>query len=104
MARYTSAAPVFFTELENYVDGGVLANNPCNQGLAKIQNFQHDQHKKLPISLVVSIGTGIYPVKKMGSINVQDFTALGVHWFSFKDSVFTRTQNLMELLSTAVST
>ena len=37
MARYTSAAPVFFKECDNYVDGGVVANNPCNHALAHIK-------------------------------------------------------------------
>ena len=39
VARYTSAAPVFFAEFENYVDGGVKANNPTTYGLAEIQEF-----------------------------------------------------------------
>ena len=29
VARCTSAAPMFFSEFEDHVDGGVLANNPC---------------------------------------------------------------------------
>ena len=39
VARYTSAAPVFFAECDNYVDGGVKANNPTTFGLAEIQDF-----------------------------------------------------------------
>ena len=39
VARYTSAAPMFFKEFEDYVDGGVLANNPCSYGFSAIQNF-----------------------------------------------------------------
>jgi len=39
VARYTSAAPMFFRECDDYVDGGVLANNPCSYGLSAIQNF-----------------------------------------------------------------
>lgn len=103
VARYTSAAPAFFTEFENYVDGGVKANNPCSFALSKMETWHHGKGIKLPLSLVVSIGTGIYPVKQMGSVDVQDFAALGVHWLSFKDSIITRTQNLMELLLTALS-
>ena len=37
VARYTSAAPVYFTECDNYVDGGVKANNPCDYALTMIQ-------------------------------------------------------------------
>ena len=39
VARYTTAAPMFFTEFENYVDGGVLANNPSESGFSAIQNY-----------------------------------------------------------------
>ena len=39
VARYTSAAPLFFSELDHYVDGAVLANNPCEYALTAINNF-----------------------------------------------------------------
>eukprot|EP00731_Ephydatia_muelleri_P031640 Em0023g147a len=103
VARYTSAAPVFFTEFENYVDGGLMANNPCGFALTKMETWHRSKGMKLPLSLAVSIGTGIYPVKQMGSVNVQDFAAPGRHWFSVKDNVLTRTQNLIELFATALS-
>ena len=102
VARYTSAGPLFFKEFENYVDGGVLANNPCNQGLAKIQNFHHDLHKKLPIALVVSIGTGIYPPETLGRVDAQDFLFFGRHWLDFSEHFKARTGNLISLLTNAV--
>ena len=37
VGRYTSAAPIYFTECDNFVDGGMLANNPCSDALTKIQ-------------------------------------------------------------------
>ena len=39
VARYTSAAPLCFSEMDHYVDGAVLANNPCEYALTAINNF-----------------------------------------------------------------
>ena len=39
VARYTTAAPVYFSECDNYVDGGVKANDPAAFGLTEIQRF-----------------------------------------------------------------
>ena len=103
VARYTSAAPVFFKEFENYVDGGVLANNPCDYGLTAIQNYYRQQGIDLPISLVVSVGTGIYPSEELGRIDAQEFLFFGKHWFNVTDTLRKRTFNLIQLLSNAVS-
>ena len=56
VARYTSASPIFFGEFENYVDGGLLANNPCLSGFTEIQGYYRLQGQKLRIALVVSVG------------------------------------------------
>ena len=45
VARYTSAAPLYFKELDNYVDGGVVANNPCDYALAEIQDYLRKQNR-----------------------------------------------------------
>ena len=37
VAHYMSAAPIYFTECDEYVDSGILANNPSCDGLTKIQ-------------------------------------------------------------------
>ena len=39
VARYATAAPVYFSECDNYVDGGVKANDPSAFGLTEIQSF-----------------------------------------------------------------
>ena len=90
-ARCTSAAPILFSEHDNYVDGGILANNPSESGLTKIQNFYRDRGEKLPISLVVSVGGGKNPVIKLGSTDV------------FAAHSFDRTKHLLTLFSSAVS-
>ena len=39
VARYTSAAPGFFAECDNYIDSGVKANNPTAFGITEIQDY-----------------------------------------------------------------
>ena len=39
VARYTTAAPLIFNEVDNYVDGSILASNPCEYGISAINNF-----------------------------------------------------------------
>jgi hypothetical protein len=60
----TSAAPTYFPAHRGCSDGGILANNPsmlatleaANYGLARLDNI-----------IVLSIGTGVYPLKIGGS-------------------------------------
>ena len=94
---------MFFKEFENYVDGGVLANNPCDYGLTAIQNYHRERGLDLPISLVVSVGTGIYPAEELGRVDAHEFLFFGKHWFSFTDTLKRRAQSLISLLSNAVS-
>ena len=103
VARYTSAAPMYFTECENYVDGGVLANNPSEYGLTAIQNYHRQHQKRFSMSVMVSIGSGIYPAKKLGKVDAQEYLFFGKHWLKFGSELKKRAQNLLTLLTTAVS-
>ena len=93
VARYTSAAPMYFTECDDYVDGGVLANNPSDYGLTAIQNFHRQKGCKLDIACVVSIGTGTFPAENLGSTNLT----------SVLDTITKKASNLLTLLTKAVS-
>lgn len=95
VARYTSAAPMYFTESDNYVDGGVMANNPCINGLNKIQAFHKERGIHLPISCMVSLGSGISPSQELGSVDI--FLRLRFA------GMFRRAQDLISMLSSAVS-
>ena len=99
VARYTSAAPVLFGECDGYVDGGVLANNPSESGLTRILNHYRSMGEKLPISLVVSVGSGKYPIKELGSVDVFSGAEAWLDVRNVKD----KTTNFMSLLTYAVS-
>ena len=59
---------MYFTECDGkYIDGGVLANNPCEFAMTQINLY--DQKMRLPprhFALAVSIGTGIFPDQNLG--------------------------------------
>ena len=66
VARYTSAAPTYFTECDEYVDGGLMANNPSQEGLKVIRDFYPNLH----IALVVSLGTGKFKEEEIKEADV----------------------------------
>lgn len=72
-ARATSAAPIYFTPLQNkYLDGGVKANNPCLEAMRVIKEY--DQFMGLSerhFLLAVSIGTGMYADKVVGGDDLE---------------------------------
>lgn len=104
VARYTSGGPLYFSGLDNYVDGGILANNPSASGLTEIQDFYRKREQKLPISMIVSVGGGKPPgSKKLGNVDVHEFLYFGEHWFDYKDHIMKRLGNLTTLLGSAVS-
>ena len=70
-----------------------MANNPAEEGLTAIQNHYRRNGEKLPISLLVSIGSGVNPTKEIGSVNIQRFHVMNI----------ARWKNLIELLGSAAS-
>ena len=84
-ARSTSAAPYYFTEFEGYIDGGMLANNPSVDGLTKIQDHFRKNGQKLPISLVLSVGSGMNPPQDLPKIDVHKNPLNPQSWTKFFD-------------------
>lgn len=103
VARYTSGGPIYFSALDDYVDAGILANNPSESGLTKIQDHYRSNGQRLPISVIVSVGSGKLPENELGSVDAHEFLYFGKHWFDFKEHFTDRTKNLTTLLGNAVS-
>lgn len=93
---------MLFAECNDYVDGGVLANNPTEQALIAIQNFHWQKGERLPVSVVVSVGSGVYPTEKLGSVDAQEYFGFGPHWLRVS-GLKNRMSNLMQLFKNAVS-
>ena len=70
VARYTSAAPLYFTAKDGYLDGGLLSDNPAEDALTTIQQFYRKRGLQLPVSLVVSVGAGVNPVEPRKCVNI----------------------------------
>ncbi len=103
VARYASAG-IMFDEMDGYVDGAILASNPCAHGLTAIQNIFLMRKLKLPIAAVVSIGAGKKPRDELHRTDSHQFITSGKHWFNIKDRLMSRrNNNLVTLMTNAVS-
>lgn len=75
-ARATGAAPSYFRAFEHFLDGGLIANNPTLDAMAEIHEYNmalHSVNRKteiIPLSIVVSLGTGLIPVTELENIDV----------------------------------
>ena len=60
--------------------------------------YHWEKGERLPISLVVSVGSGVYPEEKLGNVDAQDYISL-TKMSALKD----RVSNLIGLFRNAVS-
>ena len=68
VAQYITSTPTLYTDCNNYIDACVIANNPCDYALTRLQQYYFMRREQQPVSLVVSVGTGIYSHAKMGDL------------------------------------
>lgn len=75
-ARATGAAPSYFRAFGRFLDGGLIANNPTLDAMTEIHEYNMALTKigrakeAIPISCVVSLGTGMIPVTELKQIDV----------------------------------
>ena len=74
-----------------------MANNPSMAAWTEIQRYYLKRKERPPhISIAVSIGTGIYPDKNLGDVDI-----FGKNFLKIKQTL-TSVKNLIDLLQNAV--
>lgn len=92
--RASGAAPTYFNAYGNFVDGGLIANNPTLDAITELQNYnaalakvgRGAEHNHLV--LVLSLGCGRFQRKKVDMIDVTSM-------YSFKPSEMKQNLNFM---------
>jgi len=80
VGRATGAAPTFFCSYENFIDGGLLANNPTLEAMTEAHNYYKNQcfgsrDNMDTLGLVLSVGTGQLATSKVErSLDVNPFS------------------------------
>ncbi|XP_055689252.1 85/88 kDa calcium-independent phospholipase A2 isoform X2 [Lutzomyia longipalpis] len=75
-ARATGAAPSYFRAFGRFLDGGLIANNPTLDAMTEIHEYNMAlrsvgrEKEAIPVSVVVSLGTGMIPVTELKEIDV----------------------------------
>ena len=68
VALSATAIPSWFSSNAHFVDGSVLANNPTDYALSYLQCHYYLSRQQFPVSLVVSLGGGVYNSAKFRGI------------------------------------
>ncbi|KAG5681964.1 hypothetical protein PVAND_011364 [Polypedilum vanderplanki] len=75
-ARATGAAPSYFRAFGRFLDGGLIANNPTLDAMTEIHEYNmalysvNRKNEAVPLSIVVSLGTGLPPTTELKDIDV----------------------------------
>ena len=70
-ARATTAAPIYFPpHQDQYIDGGVMANNPTLSAMTEIFQQAQAEGKSVKLGLVLSLGTGSTSPAHVSSVEV----------------------------------
>lgn len=76
-ARATGAAPSYFRAFGRFLDGGLIANNPTLDAMTEIHEYNlaleatERSSEIVPLSLVVSVGTGLIPMSPLQNVDIH---------------------------------
>ncbi|KAJ8037850.1 85/88 kDa calcium-independent phospholipase A2 [Holothuria leucospilota] len=71
--RASCSAPTYFTPFENFLDGGIFCNNPTNDAITEIVEYNMSLELKgetpPPLGAVISVGSGSGPIRAVEDIS-----------------------------------
>ena len=108
-ARATSAAPAYFKQFGNFVDGGLKANNPSMSALTRIHQYYSDCGKKdYKISCVVPLGCGRFrkvtlPIDVRKATSRENFTVFRAVTLKAVANLAKTVKNLFDTLAAEVN-
>ncbi|CAG9771001.1 unnamed protein product [Ceutorhynchus assimilis] len=76
VARATGAAPTYYRMFQRYLDGGLISNNPTLDAMTEIHEHclalkaVGREEEACPLSVVVSLGTGVIPGTELKDVDV----------------------------------
>lgn len=94
VGRASGAAPTYFKQFQQFLDGGLIANNPTMDALSEVHEYNlalRAVGRETEISaptVVVSLGTGLIPVTQMSEYAVESIWQ-GLKLFSHLGSLGT---------------
>ena len=65
VAVSATATPSWFASNGQFMDGSILANNPIDYALTYLQGHHYLLRQHFPVSLIVSLGAGVYRSEKL---------------------------------------
>lgn len=101
--RITSAAPKYFPAFERqFLDGGLIANNPTADAMVEIFEQGKRENSKVKIDFVLSVGTGITPETPVDGVDIF-FSGLNIDFLKSIPDIIKSVSSLYNLFVSEIT-